>query len=288
MSSTDQEIFDQAIGEQTENVPETPAEAPTEAKEGRVRDEKGRFVSAAPEAPQEVAPEPAPQPEAEKPAPKDEDGARVPSWRLAEEAERRRGAEQALTELRNELAQMRWQMQQQQQPPQAPQEAPDIFADPQGFVNTLQTTFDQRLKALQLENSLRFAHFTHGDKFNEAYQNFMDHVTKTRDQATYQRVMASSDPGDALVQWYKDQQLQQELGGSDLKTFLEKQKEEWLKDPANQAKVIEAFKATQQTTQPSNLTSLPPSLSKAAAARSAHDDGGATGADMYAYATAKR
>lgn len=286
MSETDQEIFDHATGEQTENVPETPVEAPQqEAKAERARDEKGRYVAAVSDEPQEVASVEAPQPEAEKPA---EDGARVPSWRLAEEAERRRGAEQALAELRNEIAQMRWQMQQQSQPQQAPQEAPDIFADPQGFVNTLQTSFDQRLKALQLENSLRFAHFTHGEKFNEAYQDFMNYVSQTRDQAAYQRVMASSDPGDALVQWYKDKQLQQELGGSDLKTFLEKQREEWLKDPTVQAKVIEAFKATQQQTQPSNLTNLPPSLSKTAAARSAHDEGGSSGADIYSYATAKR
>jgi hypothetical protein len=156
-------------------------------------------------------------------------------------------------------------------------------------VNNLQGNFDQRLRALQLENSLRFAHFAHKDMFNEAYQNFTDHVQKTRDQASYQRVMASNDPGEAIVQWWKEQQLHQELGGSDLKTFLEKQREEWMKDPAVQAKVIEAFKATQQAQAPSNtLTNLPPSLSKASAARSAHDEGGSSGADMYSYATAKR
>jgi hypothetical protein len=292
MEATDQEIFDQAIGEQTENVPETPTEAPTEAKEERVRDEKGRFVSAATDEPQEVETVEAPQPEAEKPVTtKDEDGARVPSWRLAEEADRRRTAEQALNELRNEMRQVQMQLQQQAYQPQpqtAPQEAPDIFADPQGFVQNLTGTFEQRFKQLQLENSLRFAHQAHGDKFNQAYQEFTDHVAQTQDKATYQRVMASHDPGEALVQWYKDRSLQKELGGSDLKTFLEKQREEWLKDPAVQAKVIEAFKATQNQAQPSNLTSLPPSLSKAAAARSAHDEGGSSGDDIYSYATGRR
>jgi len=288
MESTDQEIFDQAIGEQTQNVPETPTEAPTtEAKEGRVRDDKGRFVSAATDEPERVESVEAPQPEAEKPALKDEDGARVPSWRLAEEAERRRTAEQALNELRNEFRMMQMQM---QHPPQqqAPQEAPDIFADPTGFVQNLQGNFEQRFNQLRLENSLRFAHQAHGEKFQQAYNEFTNHVAQTRDQATYQRVMASHDPGEALVQWYKDQSLQKELGGSDLNTFLEKQKQEWMKDPSFQAKVIEAFKATQNQAQPSNLTNLPPSLSRATASRSAHDDSVSSGADMYSYATAKR
>jgi hypothetical protein len=285
MSATDQEIFDQAIGEPpVESVPVETPEVVEEKSEGRVRDEKGRFVSATPE-PEEATPEP--QPVDEKPAPKDEDGARVPSWRLAEEAERRRSAEQALNELRNEIRQLQMQRQVPQAPEQ-PQEVPDIFADPNGFVQNLQSSFDQRLKALQLENSLRFAHYAHGDKFTDAYQEFMNHVQTTRDQATYQRVMASTDPGEAMVKWWGEQQLQKELGGSDLKTFLEKQREEWLKDPNVQKQVIEAFKATQSTSQPSNLTNLPPSLSKAAAARSAHDDGGSSGNDMYAYATAKR
>jgi len=285
MSTTDQDTYEQAIGEQTENTPETPPEAPTEAKPERVRDEKGRYVAATTEQPQEEA---APVPTEETPAEKPD--ARVPSWRLAEEADRRRAAEVALGELRAEIRQLQMQQQQQmyQQQPQPPQETPDIFADPAGFVNNLQTTFDQRLRTVQLENSLRFAHYAHGDTFNQAYEDFTSHVNQTRDQATYQRVMASSDPGEALVQWYKDRQLQKELGGSDLKTFLEKQREEWMKDPAVQAKVIEAFKATQQATQPSNLTSLPPSLSRAAAARSAHGESGATPADIYAYATAKR
>lgn len=282
MEATEQEIYDQSIGEE---VVETPVEAPPqeEAKSERVRDEKGRFVAA--QEPAEPEPEAPQQTETEKPAAKDEDGARVPSWRLAEEAERRRSAEQALNELRNEFQMLRMQMQQPQQAPTVPQEAPDIFADPQAFVQNLTGTFEQRMNQLRLENSLRFAHHAHGEKFNEAYNEFTNYVAQSRDQATYQRVMASHDPGEALVQWHKEQSLQKELGGSDLKTFLEKQREEWLKDPAVQAKVIEAFRATQQARSPSNLTSVPPSLSKAAAARSAHDEDGNSGADIYSYAT---
>jgi hypothetical protein len=282
VENTDQEIFESSISD-TETPVETPVEAPVEAKPvERVRDEKGRFApTATEEAPVEAAPVES------APVERHED-ARVPSWRLAEEADRRRQAEQELKALRDEVMQVRMLQQQQmyqQQQPQTPQEAPDIFADPNAFVQNLTSSFDQRLRTLQLENSLRFAHYAHKETFDQAYSEFTNYVSKTRDQATYQRVMASADPGEALVQWYRDQSLQKELGGSDLKSFLEKQREEWLKDPAVQAKVIEAFKATQQSPGNTQLTNLPPSLSKATAARSAHDDGGSSPADIYNYAT---
>jgi hypothetical protein len=287
---SEQEIYDSAV-EPTQNISETPTEAPTEAKPERARDEHGRYVKAATEQTEEVVAEPTAPVEGvvEPPAPDSNarEDARVPSWRLAEESQRRRDAENALNELRNEFRNVQMQMMQMRAPqqPQEAQEAPDIFADPQGFVQNLQQSFDQRLKGLQLEQSLRFAHLQHGEKFNEAYNAFTDYVTKTRDQASYQRVMASSDPGDALVQWYKDQTLQKELGGSDLNTFIQKRQEEWLKDPAVQAKVIEAFKATQQAQTPSNIINTPPSLSRAPSAASAHDDGGSSPQDIYNYAT---
>jgi hypothetical protein len=280
VSDTDQEIFDSAI----DPTPPEPVEsAPQEATPSeRVRDEKGRFAAKA-----ETTPEQSVSPSVETPAPTETpEDAKIPSWRLKEESDRRRDAERALEELRNEFRNVQMQMAQFRQPqmPMESQERPDIFADPEGFVQTLQGQFEQRIRAIQLENSLKFAHREYGEKFNEAYNNFTDYITKTRDQATYQRIMASHDPGESLVQWYKDQQLHQELGGSDLKSFLEKQREEWLKDPTVQAKVIEAFKATQQAQSPNNIN-LPPSLSKAPSSASAHDDGGSSAQDIYNYAT---
>jgi hypothetical protein len=288
MEATEQDIYNQAIGEQVENTPETPVEAPTEAKAERVRDEKGRFAQASPEATSQeepVANAPEPQPEAE---PHKEEGARVPSWRLAEESQRRRDAEQALNDLRNEMRQIQMQIQMQRQPVQQ-QEAPevDIFADPQGFVQTIRSEYQRELQALRLENSLERADQRHGEVFKKAYDAFTDHVSRTRDQATYQRVMASSDPGSALVQWYKGEELSKQLGDSDLQSFLEKQKQEWMKDPAYQAQVIEAFKATQQAQPTTKVTNLPPSLSKAPAGQSAHDGTITSMADVYKYATGR-
>lgn len=282
----DQEIFDEAVAANKPETPiETPQEAPVEEKAERERDDKGRFVSKAPEASDEVVQEPTPQLEAEKP----EADAKVPSWRLAEEAQRRREAEQRYHELERQIRDLQMQSARQAQPQQQAPEPIDPFADPTGFANSIEQQFNQRLAAMQLEQSLRFSRLQNGETFDKAYEAFIDHTHRTRDQATYQRVMQSGDPGQALVDWYKQQELHKELGGSDLKSFLEKQREEWMKDPAVQAKVIEAFKASQQARPTNTVTSVPPSLSRATAAQSAHEDIDVRdGRGMYAYATAKR
>jgi hypothetical protein len=277
--STDEDIFASAMNdtpapaeEQIENTPVEAVEAPAEAKPDRVRDEQGRFAPKAPEAPEPVVQETAPQPVVETPAPEGKPDAHVPSWRLAEEATRRREAEQQLAEMRAEMRQIQ-QMQLAAQRQQTPQPEPvDPFADPQGFAQSIQGQFEGKLREIQLQHSLQFARFAHKEVFDKAYEEFVDYAHKTRDQATYQRIMQSGDPGEALVTWYKDQQLHKELGGSDLNSFLDKQREEWLKDPAVQAKVIEAFKATQQQAQPSNITNLPPSLSRVASASPSHNE----------------
>jgi hypothetical protein len=284
--STDEDIFASAMSdvateptvEQTVNTPEAPVEAPQEAAPDRARDDKGRFAPKAPEATEPVVQETAPQPEVVKDAfgqdvrDREKPDVHVPSWRLAEEAQRRREAEQQLADMRAEMRQIQ-QMQLAAQRQQMPQPEPvDPFADPQGFAQSIQGQFEGKLKEIQLQHSLQFARFAHKEVFDKAYEEFVDYAHKTRDQATYQRIMQSGDPGEALVTWYKDQQLHKELGGSDLNSFLEKQREEWLKDPAVQAKVIEAFKATQQQAQPSNITNLPPSLSRATAAAPSHNE----------------
>jgi hypothetical protein len=279
--STDEDIFASAMNDtpvpaevQTENTPESPTEAPQEAKPERARDEAGRFAPKAPDAPEPVVQGNAPQPTVETPSPEAKPDAHVPSWRLAEEATRRREAEQQLQEMRAEMRAIQQQqlmLQRQAAPQQAPQEPVDPFADPTGFANSIQQGFEGKLRELQLQHSLQFARFAHKETFDRAYEEFVDYAHKTRDQATYQRVMQSSDPGEALVQWHKERELHKELGGSDLKSFLTKQQEEWLKDPAVQAKVIEAFKATQGASQPGNITNLPPSLSKVASASPSHE-----------------
>jgi hypothetical protein len=64
-------------------------------------------------------------------------------------------------------------------------------------------TYDREKSDLGvLENSLQFAHDKHGEKFIAAYEAFTNHVRQSGDQATYNKIMASADIGDALVEWY--------------------------------------------------------------------------------------
>lgn len=283
MTATDQDIFASAMsdtpietGEQIENTTEAPVEAaPTEAKPERARDEHGRFAPKAPEAPEPVVQETAQQPTAETPAPEAKSDAHVPSWRLAEEAERRREAERQLAEMRAEIRnmQLQWQAsQQQRQAPQEPEQPIDPFADPQGFAESIIARQEARLREIQLQNSLQIARMNHKEVFDRAYEEFYEHTQRTRDRDGLNRILQSADPGESLIQWYREKDLHQQLGGADLKTFLDKQREEWLKDPQVQARVIEAFKASQQQKpSPSNIN-LPPSLSKATSAAPMHDE----------------
>jgi hypothetical protein len=61
----------------------------------------------------------------------------------------------------------------------------------------------QALDGGAIENSLRFAADKHGEKFKQAYDGFIEYLTQTRDQATYNKVMSAPDIGDALVEWYE-------------------------------------------------------------------------------------
>jgi hypothetical protein len=55
------------------------------------------------------------------------------------------------------------------------------------------------------ENSLKIAHDKYGETFEKAYQAFVDHLQQTNDASAHQLVTQSSDPGEAIVEWYSAQ-----------------------------------------------------------------------------------
>ncbi len=289
---TDKEIFDQAVSaepiaavEQTTNEPETPTEAHTEAKEGRVRDEKGRFVSATTDEPEKVAEPEAVAPKVEEAKPVEEKDHAIPSWRLKEEADARREWQQraeAAEREREHFRQQMWQLQQQQQKLQSPQEPVDIFADPQKW----EQTFEQRLMAKQRELegnfSLRMAALKHGQEtFDEAYRALADAVGRG-DTATHQQIINSPDPGETLVNWHKREKTMA-LVGPDPEAFVKKALEEALNNPEFLAQAVEKAKGV-ASTQPTQAIKVPPSLSKASAAKSAHEGSIKTQEDIWKFA----
>lgn len=262
------DIFNQAMSdapspEQTENVPETPAEAPVEAKETRARDDKGRFVPKAPEAtPQEVqAQEPKPQVEETKEKPD-----HIPSWRLKEEADARREAlaraeqaERAMQAYQQQLLQLQQQLHPQQQEPI------DIFANPEAYVATVKQQMESMKREMAGEMSLRLASVRHGEEtIKNAFATLSQQV-QMGDRAAHTAIVNSPDPGEALVQWYKREETMKTIGDGGLESFAEKILAEALNNPEFLAQAMEKAKGV-ASTQPTQQVKIPPSLNKATAA----------------------
>src|SRR4029078_3057408 len=183
---------------------------------------------------------------------------------------------------REQFRQQMWQLQQERQQPQAPQEPGDIFADPQ----KVEKTFEQRLMAKQRELegnlSLRMAAVKHGQEtFDEAYKALSDAVMRG-DTATHQQVINSPDPGETLVKWHKREKTMA-LVGPDPEAFVKKALEEALNNPEFLAQAIEKAKGM-ASTQPTQAVKVPPSLSKASAAKPAHEGSIKTQEDIWKFA----
>lgn len=213
----------------------------------------------------EPAPEP-PKPEPE-PAPPPEPG--IPSWRLREEAEARRQAEDRARALDQRLREITAHVQQQQKPP-------DFFENPsqatqmliahaiQPFVEESRRQADDYRRGLMYMGKM-VASSLHGeDKVDAAEQEFLKQMrAETLDPADYERVVQSPNRYDAVVQWHKRQSVLSSVG-DDPAAWFEKQLESRMADPTFQAKMLERVQAGAAGRPP--MTRLPPTLSKSTAA----------------------
>jgi hypothetical protein len=263
-----------------------------EADAGQARDERGRFASkpegeTEPPAAQAVAeqlPEPTVTPEdqpanpaSEKPKPEPRDG--IPSWRLKEEADARRAAEERATRLDRELAEMRHAIQQAQRQQAPAQSPPDFWEDQAGYVRHEATALVDPIRAemagLREFYSRKDAIRQYGEeKVKAAYDALGEglRVSNPESVMIYQRAMQSLDPFGDIMQWHQRQTIFSQVG-SDPNAWFEKQLDERMKDPAMQAKLIERIRGNVQA-QPNrpSVTQLPPSLNKATASAPPGDD----------------
>lgn len=264
MAEDDKELFESAFQDEAPEQVETPE---PETPQERPRDEHGRFAPKA----QEEAQQPAPV--LEKPEPKTEG---IPSWRLKEEAEARRAADERANRLEREMAELRQQVTQQSSKKAEPEQpAPEPW-DP-GYTEyvqnqaaaAVQSRYEAAIQAMAKETA--YARHTE-EVVTAAEKAFVEaNNSRTLDQADFHRVMNAPNRYSAVVEWHKRQQVFSTVG-NDPNAWLEKQLEERLKDPAYQAQLIERIRGTAQPgTRP--VTQLPPSLNKATrAAASAEDD----------------
>lgn len=271
---SDKELFSSVMDDEAPDPGSQPEPEPTET---RTRDDQGRFAK------QEEQPEPEAKPEVKseaKPEAKT-DEALVPSWRLREVRE---DAERRLKDMESQLA--RFQRQQEEAIAQQPApEPPDVFADPQGWQSFLAQQQSAALTNQRYEFSEMLARQHYGDeRVNEAEQWAMANVGP----AEKARIGNSKHPYAELIRVQEEKKTLAEIG-SDPKAYREKILAEAMKDPAFQAKVVETLKsASAPGTKPATTIVLPPSINKATAAASPHDEaGGMSDSELFAFAMKK-
>jgi len=274
MADNDQDIWD-SVGETEVAQVETPqVEDVAEVAETTPRDERGRF------APKQAAEEQAEPVAQEQPAavePQKDASQGIPPWRLKEEADARRAAEERAANHERELAEMRRQLQAMQKQNEPKPAVPDIWENADGFVDHRTNQAIEPIKGeisqLREYYSQRDAIREHGAEKVKAAYDALANGLNARDPevvAVYQRAMASIDPYGDIMKWHKKQTIFSTIG-DDPEAFVERQIEERLKDPTYQAKVLERIRGTAQT-RPSTVTPLPPSLNRATAAAALSGD----------------
>lgn len=262
-------------------------ESETQA-ETQARDDHGRFATKA-EQPEVVAEAPVEQPE---PQPEVEP-ARVPQQALHAAREKAREKDAENEQLRRELAELRGQVQvlaRQPTPQTATQQAPtpEIWDDPNGFVQAALTPVQKAMQQQAELFSRRMAVKEHGHEAVQSAYAALGAAMQGGDpsaQAEFQRIRASDDPYEDIVQWHKRTQTLQRVG-SDPEAWLEAEMEKRLADPAVQAKFLEKIKGTAaaNTSRSNPVTSLPPSLNRLPAGGNVADENDASDAALFSFA----
>lgn len=213
---------------------------------------------------EQQAPEPQPQGQRVDPA----TGDAIPSWRLREESEARRNAENRARQLEERLEQINTHFQQQQRN-RGQQAPPDFFENPHAAVQAAVQQYIQPLAAQQREANLylgrKYAEMAYGaENVALAEKVFMEARDKRAlDPMDYERVVRSPNRYEAVVDWYKRMYALHTVG-EDPNAWWQKQFDTKLADPKFQAEVMEKIRGS-AATRP-GTTNLPPTLSRSTAA----------------------
>lgn len=206
------------------------------------------------------------------PAPQEpKDDAQVPSWRLREVREAREAAERRAEEAtrqayatQQQMAEMRRQLEALQKPKTEPV---DFFQSPEEAfsqrIAPVQSDIESFKRDIRLEFSRELAVIKHGEPLVAEVESSIAKAMQSNhpDMPHLSAQMRNSNnPVAVAIQWHQRNKLMESTGGN-LETYKAKVLEEAMKDPAFQAKVIEATRG--QTNRPSPVVQLPPSLNKA-------------------------
>lgn len=282
----DKELFSAAMADEAPVVEATPEPAPAEAEPEQPRDEHGRFAPKTEPAPQADA-APTQQPAETVTEPKDE-GGNVPSWRLREIREERdalarraQEIEQQATTYQQQMAAMQRQLAELRAPKQSPEELNNSFyVDPTGAVRQQLTPYEERIAKLEgdlrMSTSRAMAVARHGWDAVAEVEKAVAEAMRTNDpqlQPLVAQLQVTDDPVGAAMQWHSSTRLLKETGGN-INAYRDKILADAMKDPAFQAKVIEAARGQAGQANPGSPNiKLPPSLNKTAGS-------GVTAADL--------
>lgn len=120
-----------------------------------------------------------------------------------------------LKELRNQNAQLLQAIAGQRQAPQQPAQqpnVPDVFADQEAYTRHLEQTVNSRVAQTALNFDLKLAEVKHRDTFGKAWDAFVGSVGTGQNPALYHQVMNAPSPGEAIVEWFKGEELKREVG----------------------------------------------------------------------------
>jgi hypothetical protein len=244
---SDNELFDQAVTDegledvstqQTEQQVETTEERHTEQATSEAESQERQQV--------------------------DDSAPQVPSWRVREINEEKRRFAEENERLKAEMAELR-RTQQQRQPEKkedAADDGPDPLLDPKGYAKRVRDEIREELLAERREDSLQRAAKAYKDEFSSAYEM----AQKQIDPALRAKMQASRDPGETLIEWYRDQKTRAEIGG-DLASYKQRLREEALKDPEFRKQAMEAWRSDAQPQSNGRpRVELPPTLNGASRA----------------------
>lgn len=256
-----EESLDEILSSATPSTETLKTEATTEqppaTTEGAVRDEHGRFAPKAP-APPEAAPQTPATTETER-------SGYVPQEALHES--RRKEQEQRERADRFEQALLARAQPATPVAPPEPVKPPDFWEGPDKYVEHALTPIQQQMQQQKEIFSQRLAIKEYGADAVNAARNALGEALG-RDPSLrplHQRIMASFDPYEDLVQWHKQVTNQQRIG-SDPDAFVKAEIDKMISDPTKAAELLARLNGTAapaaQGSTPSNITRLPPSLSR--------------------------
>lgn len=199
---------------------------------------------------------------------------RVPLRELLDEREKRQKIEREAEELRRYKAE-------QERIAQRPAERVDPFANPDGFVDSIEGRFNTFQQELEARDARIMAQIAERDTIREYGKDKIDTELaylgklKERDPAVEFEIRAivQRDPVDGLrnVMRYAAQRRQLEEVGPDIGAYKQRLLEESLNDPAFLAKAIEKAKSSAAVTTTANVRPAPaqlPSVNRSTAAAS--------------------